>query len=71
MGFEIFIPTPAIRNLIRENKTHQIYSQMQMGQTETGMQTMNQALTNLVKKGLITKEAALASSPEPEEMRKI
>ena len=37
-------PTPAIRNLIREDKVHQIYSQMQIGQTKYGMQTMNQAL---------------------------
>lgn len=71
LALEMLIPTPAIRNLIRENKTHQIYAQMQMGQLETRMQTMNQALVNLIKKKLVRKEDALAASPDIEELRKM
>ena len=47
-------PTPAIRNLIREDKVHQIYSKMQVGQEKMGMQTMNQCLATLYQKRLIT-----------------
>jgi twitching motility protein PilT len=68
---EIMIVTPAISNLIRENKIQQIYSQMQVGQHTTGMQTMNQALFNLVKKGLVDKETALAYSTKPEELSRM
>lgn len=71
LGLEMLIPTQAIRNLIRENKIHQIYSQMQMGQDETKMQTMNQSLAGLVRKKLITKENALANSPDHEELGKM
>ncbi len=67
---EILVPTLAIRNLIRENKIHQIYSQMQIGQDETGMSTMNQALISAVDKGLITKQSAIDYSNAPEEMLK-
>ena len=62
MAMEVLIPNAAIRNLIRENKIPQIYSTMQMGQTESGMMTMNQSLTNLYKKNLITYEEALRAS---------
>ncbi|MEO0814596.1 MAG: PilT/PilU family type 4a pilus ATPase, partial [Myxococcota bacterium] len=48
MALELMIPNPAIRNLIRENKVHQLYSQMQMGQGKTGMQTLNQSLATLI-----------------------
>ena len=48
---EVLVPTPAIRNLIREDKIHQIYSQMQIGQDKTGMITMNQSLKGFVEKG--------------------
>ena len=51
---EIMIPNAAIRNLIREDKIHQIYSQMQVGQAKFGMQTMNQALYGLYSKRQIT-----------------
>lgn len=65
---EILIPTPAIRNLIRENKIHQIYSQMQTGQDKTGMVTMNQSLKKHVDIGLVDAESALSYSTNPEEL---
>jgi twitching motility protein PilT len=68
LAVEIFIPTPAIRNLIREDKSHQIYSMMQTGQTKFGMQTMNQSLFELFKKGLISYDDALSKSSIPEEL---
>ncbi len=68
---EIMINTPAVSNLIRENKIAQIYSQMQLNQTVTGMQTMNQILSQLVNKHLIEKEKAMAYSTKPEELRKL
>lgn len=71
LALEIMIPTMAIRNLIRENKTHQIYAQMQMGQEETHMLTMNQALFKLVKDRLIEKQEALDHSPDTEELSKM
>lgn len=68
LAIEILIPNPAIRNLIREDKIHQIYSMMQTGQAKYGMQTMNQSLLELYQKGLISYEDALVRSPVPEEM---
>jgi len=56
------IPNPAIRNLIREDKVHQIYSQMQVGQAKFGMQTMNQALFSLYQRGFITLQDAMERS---------
>jgi len=70
MAYELMIPTAGIRNLIREDKIHQIYSLMQSGQGETGMQTMNQSLINLVKGNRISKETALERSTAPEEIKK-
>jgi len=67
---EIFINNPAIANLIRENKVNQLYSQMQLNQTKTGMQTQTQVLVELVKKGLITKDDALAYSTKADELQK-
>jgi twitching motility protein PilT len=67
---EIFINNPAAANLIRENKINQLYSQMQLNQTETGMQTQTQVLIDAVKKGLIAKDTALAFSTKPEELKK-
>jgi twitching motility protein PilT len=69
LAAEIMIPNAAIRNLVREEKIHQIYSQMQVGQTKYGMQTMTQALMNLVQRNLITPEEALGHATEIEEMR--
>jgi twitching motility protein PilT len=69
MVMEILIPTPAIRNLIREDKIHQIYSAMQTGTGQSGMQTFNQSLANAYFGKLITLEIALARSSNPEELQ--
>ncbi len=68
LAIEILVPNPAIRNLIREDKVHQIYSMMQTGQARYGMQTMNQSLFDLYSKGLISYEDALGRSPIPDEL---
>ena len=68
MAVEILVPNPAIRNLIREDKVHQIYSQMQTGQSKSGMQTMNQSLFELYTKALISYDEALGRSQVPEEL---
>jgi twitching motility protein PilT len=67
MSLEIMVATPAIRNLIREEKVHQIYSAMQAGQ-KFGMQTMNQSLAELVQARRISREEALNRSTLPEEL---
>ncbi len=66
---EVLIPTPAIRNLIREEKTHQIYSSMQIGQGQTGMQTLNQSLFDLITRDLISLDLALSRSSDPGELQ--
>ena len=66
---EILIPNSAIRNLIRENKIHQIYSVMQTGQEETGMVTMNQSLRRLLFEGAIAPSDCLSRSPNPTELK--
>jgi twitching motility protein PilT len=63
------VPTPAIRNLIREDKIHQIYSQMQLGQAKFGMQTANQSLITLLAKKWVTPEMAMEYSSDPEELK--
>lgn len=68
MAVEILLPNPAIRNLIREDKVHQIYSQMQTGQSKSGMQTMNQSLIDLYSKGLISYDEAMGRSQVSEEL---
>jgi twitching motility protein PilT len=68
LAMEIMIPNVAMRNLIREDKIHQLYSVMQTGQSQSGMQTMNQSLYALLRKGLITREDAIMRSPEPDEL---
>ena len=70
MALEIMVTTPAIRNLIREEKIHQIYSSMQAGQ-KFGMQTMNQALVDLIQKRRITREEGLNRSTLPEELEQL
>jgi len=70
MALEIMVMTPAIRNLIREEKIHQIYSSMQAG-TKYGMQTMNQALVQLVQKGLVSREDAMNRSTLAEELAQL
>lgn len=66
---EVMIPNYAIRNLIRENKVHQIYGIMQTGQGASGMQTMNQGLYALLAKGAISMDEALHRSAEPAELQ--
>jgi twitching motility protein PilT len=68
LAVELLVPNPAIRNLIREDKIHQIYSMMQTGQSRYGMQTMNQSLLELYTKGLITYEDTLGRSSVPDEL---
>ncbi|RMD47637.1 MAG: type IV pilus twitching motility protein PilT [Aquificota bacterium] len=68
---EVLIPNTAIRNLIRENKIHQIYGLMQAGQAQTGMQTMNQSLLKALREGSISVEDALKVSPEPQELERL
>jgi twitching motility protein PilT len=67
---EIFINNLAVANLIRENKINQLYSQMQLDQTQTGMRTQTQELVKFVKEGLIEKETALEFSTKVEELKK-
>ena len=69
MAGEILIPNPASRNLIREDKIHQIYSAMQLGQEKFGMQTFNQALYSLYSQRLITLETAFAHSGNADELQ--
>jgi twitching motility protein PilT len=69
LALEILIPTPAIRNLIREDKVHQIYSAMQTGQEKHGMQTFNQCLATLYFQKKITLQTALAMSSNVEELQ--
>jgi twitching motility protein PilT len=69
LALEVLIPNAAIRNLIREDKVHQIYSQMQVGQDKFGMQTLNQSLYALFQKKLISQEEAMGRTIEPDELR--
>ncbi len=69
MAMEILVPNPAIRNLIREDKIHQIYSAMQSGQDKFGMQTFNQALHSLYQQRLINLETAMARSSNVDELQ--
>jgi twitching motility protein PilT len=69
LSMEVMVPNAAIRNLIREDKVHQIYSQMQVGQGKHGMQTMNQSLFSLYVRRLISLEDALGRSNDQDELR--
>jgi twitching motility protein PilT len=69
MAMEVLIPNPAIRNLIREDKLHQVYSQMQIGQGKHGMQTFNQSLAALYLRRQITLEEAMTRTSDPEELK--
>ncbi len=71
LAMEILIPTPAVRNLIREDKIHQIYSVMETSGEKHGMQTFNQSLANLYFRKLITLETAMSYSHYPEELADI
>jgi len=70
-ALEILVATPAIRNLIREDKVHQIYSTMQSGQEKFSMQTMNQALARLVLSRVVSREVGLATSSNKEELTQL
>lgn len=69
MAMEILIPNPAIRNLIREDKIHQIYSSMQTGQERHGMQTFNQSLATLYFNKQVTLQTILNCSSNPDELQ--
>jgi twitching motility protein PilT len=71
LALEVMIPNPAIRNLIREDKVHQIYSQMQVGQSKFGMQTFNQSLAALLSRKLISMDEAFGRSSDPDELKNI
>jgi twitching motility protein PilT len=69
LALELMVPNPAIRNLIREDKIHQIYSQMQIGQEKFGMQTMNQSLCALYQRRMISHDDAMARSSDQDELK--
>jgi twitching motility protein PilT len=71
MAMEIMVPNAAIRNLIREDKIHQIYSAMQSGQDKFGMQTFNQSLATLYFQKQITLEIAMQRSSMPDELQEM
>jgi len=71
LAVEVLVPNPAVRNLIREDKAHQIYSQQQIGQDKWAMQTLNQSLADLQLKKLITYDDAILRSQDPEELKKL
>lgn len=71
LALEVMVPNTAIRALIRDDKVHQIYSQMQMGQDKFGMQTLNQSLFLLYHKKQVTLETALSRSSDPDELRQM
>jgi twitching motility protein PilT len=68
-SLEILVPTPAIRNLIRDDKIHQIYGAMQTGQEKLGMQTANQSLASLYQKRLVSLETAMRASSNRDELQ--
>ncbi len=71
MALEVMVPNPAIRNLIREDKIHQIYSQMQIGQDKFGMQTFNQSLFLLAHSRQVSQEDAMSRSHDLEELKQM
>ncbi len=71
LALELMIPNMAVRNLIREDKIHQVYGAMQAGQGGTGMITMNQSLAENVRKGNLTKQDAMGFSLIPDELQKM
>ncbi len=71
LALEVMVPNPAIRNLIREDKIHQVYSSMQTGQLKFGMQTFNQSLSDLVLRGEIAQDVAMGYSSNQDELREL
>lgn len=70
LAIEILVATPAVRNLVRESKIHQLYSHIQLGH-QGGMRTMNQSLAELVKRGDVAPEVSLEHSLDRNELRKL
>lgn len=71
LALEILVPNPAVRNLIREDKAHQLYSALQTGRGKSGMQSLNQSLADHVTQRHITVEDAMQASSDPEELRNL
>lgn len=71
LAIEVMVPNPAIRNLIREDKVHQIYSAMQVGQSRFGMITFNQSLLALLQRRVISLDEAMGRSSDPDELRNL
>lgn len=71
LALEVMVPNSAIRALMRDDKIHQMYSQMQIGQGRSGMQTMNQSLASLVTRRLVDAETAKGRSPDIEELQQL
>ncbi|MEZ5306060.1 MAG: type IV pilus twitching motility protein PilT [Pyrinomonadaceae bacterium] len=71
MALEVLVPNSAIRNLIREDKIHQIYSMMQTGQDKFGMQTFNQALATLFQQKMISLDVAMQRTSNPDELKEL
>ncbi len=71
LAAEVLLATPAVRALVRDDRAHQLYSQMQVGAGATGMQTMSRALVGLVERGIVTADEAVARAIEPAEVRQL
>jgi twitching motility protein PilT len=71
LALEVMVPNAAIRALIRDDKIHQIYSSMQLGQGKSGMQTMNQCLASLVQRRMVDPEVAKGRSPDTDELQQL
>ncbi|MDP6980171.1 MAG: type IV pilus twitching motility protein PilT [Myxococcota bacterium] len=71
LSLEVMVPNAAIRHLIRDDKVHQMYSAMQVGQGKFGMQTMNQSLASLVQRRLISMDSAIMRSPDEQELKEL
>ncbi len=71
LALEVMVPNAAIRHLIRDDKIHQMYSAMQVGQGKFGMQTMNQSLASLVQRRLISMDDAVGRSPDEQELKQL
>ncbi len=69
LACEVMVPNDAIRALVRDDKVHQLYSQMQLGQGTHGMQTFNQSLSDLIMRGVISMDTGLRRSSDPDELR--
>jgi twitching motility protein PilT len=71
VAVEVMVPNAAIRNLIRENKLHQVQSAMLVGQEQSGMITLNQSLAYLVGEGLVNESEAVSATPDPGDLLRL